>query len=89
MNLASNIKAVASAHGKTISSLATEMGVAQSHLSRTINNERITLKDMEALASLIGCEVSDFFNGTPSPSLTCPKCGARLKLVEDADTKTT
>ncbi|MCR5158643.1 MAG: helix-turn-helix domain-containing protein [Prevotella sp.] len=85
MNIANNIKAAANAHGKTISSLATEMGVAQSHLSRTINNERISLKDMEALATLIGCEVSDFFNDNPSPTLVCPKCGARLKLVEDKE----
>lgn len=79
MKLASIIKDVAKAHGKTISGLALDMGVAQQHLSRTINNERITLKDMELIAEHIGCNVSDFFE----PSLTCPKCGTKLKLVEE------
>lgn len=81
MNIADNIKNVAKRHGKTISQIASEMGVAQPHLSRTINNERITLKDLEALASKIGCEVSDFFS-SESSVITCPKCGTRFKLVE-------
>ena len=73
MNIANNIKAVAGRHGKTISKIADEMGVAQSHLSRTINNERISLKDLEALADNIGCSVADFFQDeavTPSAVIT-------------------
>lgn len=73
MNIANNIKTVASRHGKTISMIAEELGVAQSHLSRTINNERISLKDLEALAEKIGCSVADFFHddaGTPSAAIT-------------------
>lgn len=87
MNLASNIKAVANKYGKTISSIAEEMGVAQSHLSRTINNERISLKDMESIAEKIGCQVSDFFEvGQPSsPTLVCPKCGEVLRLKVETE----
>lgn len=81
MKLADNIKKVAKAHGKTVTQLASELGVMQQQLSRTINNERITLKDLEMISEKIGCKVSDFFD--ESPSLTCPRCGARLRLVED------
>ena len=83
MNLAQNIKRVASEHGKTISQLASIIGVAQPHLSRTINNERISVKDLEVISEAIGCKVGDFF-GEPA-SLVCPKCGARLKLVDDKE----
>lgn len=82
MNIANNIKAVANRHGKTISQIAEEMGVAQSHLSRTINNERISLKDLEAISEKIGCKVADFFE-VSSPShvaITCPKCGEAIPV---------
>lgn len=79
MNLAENIKKEAKKHGKTISQLAEDLGVMQPHLSRTINSERITLKDLESLAEKIGCNVGDFFPDT----YTCPRCGTRLRLVED------
>lgn len=62
MNISNNIKAIASKHGKTISQIAAEMNVAQSQLSRTINNERINLKDLQAIAGVIGCQVVDFFS---------------------------
>lgn len=80
MKLADNIKAVANRHGKTISAIADEMGVAQSHVSRTINNPRITLQDMEKLSQLIGCEVSDFFVEASPTSLVCPHCGKPLNI---------
>ncbi len=87
MNIANNIKAVASAHGKTISQLAEEMGVAQSHLSRTINNERISLKDLEAISERIGCKVGDFFESTPSSTSekVCPHCGQSLNIRVDIE----
>lgn len=81
MILAEKIKAVAKQHGKTISGMAAEMGVAQQHLSRTINNPRITLQDLEKIASLIGCNVNDFFaeEGQP-PIVVCPHCGKPIKI---------
>ena len=73
---------MASKHGKTISQLAEELGVAQSHLSRTINNERINLKDLEIISEKIGCEVGDFFNNDSdkSTSIICPYCGNEIKI---------
>jgi len=79
MKLAENIKRVAAEHGKTISSIAVEMGVAQSHVSRTINNTRITLQDLERISQAIGCEVQDFFV-TDSAKYVCPHCGRPLKI---------
>lgn len=81
MILAEKIKAVAKQHGKTISGMAAEMGVAQTHLSRTINNPRITLQDLEKIASLIGCSVNDFFaDDKQQPQIICPHCGKPIKI---------
>ena len=81
MILAEKIKAVAKQHGKTISGMAAEMGVAQTHLSRTINNPRITLQDLENIASYIGCSVNDFFaDENAQPQIICPHCGKPIKI---------
>lgn len=85
MILAQKIKDVALVHGKTISQIAEELGVAQSHVSRLINNERITLRDMEKLSKTIGCKVGDFFRdeitqNNSAPNFTCPKCGCKLEI---------
>ena len=92
MKIANNIKAVAMEHGKSVSQLASDMGVLQPQLSRTINNPRITLEDMSKLADAIGCKVSDFFRDemeeetAHGSSLVCPHCGkpisVELSIVE-------
>lgn len=78
MVIADKIKKVAATHGKTISQIASEMGVAQSQLSRTINNERISLKDIAAICDAIGCDMSEIFS--KEYSFTCPNCGCKLEI---------
>lgn len=83
MKIADNIKKIALEHGKSISSLAKDLGVLQPQLSRTINNPRITLEDMHKIADAIGCNVSDFFDDEKEQDethITCPKCGAEIKI---------
>ena len=82
MKIADKIKKIALEHGKSISSLAKDLGVLQPQLSRTINNPRITLEDMHKIADAIGCNVSDFFEDERQNEthITCPKCGAEIKI---------
>lgn len=83
MKIANRIKQLATEHGKTIGQLAADMGVVQPQLSRTINNERINLKDLEMLAEKIGCKVGDFFTEetTDQPQqFVCPHCGKSLSV---------
>lgn len=75
--LAENIKKVAREHGKTMLQIAQEMGVAQPHISRTINNPRITYEDLTKIANIIGCEIQDFFN---EQKIVCPHCGKEIKV---------
>ena len=76
MNIAERIKKIANTYGMGVGDIAKAMGVKQPQLSRTINNERINLKDLESIASVIGCSVSDFFCET----VICPHCGKPIKI---------
>ena len=81
MNLATRIKTVAREHGKTITQIAEALNVLQPQLSRTINNPRISLEDLNKLAEAIGCKVSDFFRDeieVSSPQNICPYCGKTI-----------
>ena len=82
MNLANNIKSVARAHGVTITQLANELGVLQPQMSRTINNPRITVEDLQKIATVIGCSVGDFFRdeATQHPVIVCPHCGKEMTI---------
>lgn len=86
MKIANEIKKKALAHGKSISTLAKDLGVLQPQLSRTINNPRISLDDMQKIADAIGCKVGDFFSDEPGKNDThiiCPKCGAQIKITAE------
>lgn len=76
-NIANRIKEKAKENGKTITSIAAELGVMQQALSRTINNPRITLEDLEKIAGAIGCSVSDFLEDGQN-TIVCPHCGKKI-----------
>lgn len=76
-NLADRIKDAAKKHGTSITEVANKLGVLQPAISRTINNPRITYKDLTEIANAIGCKVSDFMNDEPN-TITCPHCGKEI-----------
>ena len=82
MNLANNIKAQARLHNIKITDIAKTLGVLQPQLSRTINNPRISLEDLEKIANAIGCKVSDFFKSESEVEtiIRCNKCGNEIKV---------
>lgn len=82
MNLANGIKTVARAHGITITQLANELGVLQPQMSRTINNPRITVEDLQKIATVIGCSVGDFFRDESAlqSKIICPHCGKPITI---------
>lgn len=78
MFLTKNIKRVARKHGFTMKEISQQLGVRSSNLSRTINSTHITFEDMDKIARVIGCEVTDFFQKEPSRpgnEILCPYCG--------------
>ena len=83
-DLANKIKEKAKENGKTITGIANELGVMQQALSRTINNPRITLEDLEKIAGVIGCNVADFLN-TQTNTITCPYCGKKIVFNKEEE----
>lgn len=82
--IADKIRAQIKLHGMKQTEVAKVLGVQPTNLTRTINNPRITLADLNKLAEVIGCNVADFFmdDYTPSqpPTLTCPYCGKPINV---------
>lgn len=91
MDLSNNIKDVARKHNillkeicdKMVNERTGKVGISAVSFSTMIRGN-ISLKNMEQIANIIGCDISEFFAST-SPALTCPRCGAKLKLVEDME----
>ena len=62
-----DIKSVIRKYGFTVNSLATKHGVGQSRLNQMVNGNP-SAKNLEWLASLIGCSPAEFFNDWVSPT---------------------
>lgn len=90
-----DIKTVIKSHGYTLEKVAAEWRdkkgmpspITKGALSKSINNNP-TIATLQGIADVIGCKVGEFFRDeieadNSSASLICPKCGAKLKLVED------
>lgn len=82
-NLANRIKDVAKEHGTSITEVASKLGVLQPAISRTINNPRITLEDLERIARAIGCQVTDFMER--QNTITCPHCGKKIVFTKQEE----
>lgn len=83
-DLANRIKEKAKEKGKTITGIAAELGVMQQALSRTINNPRITLEDLEKIAGVIGCKVADFMEEKTN-TIICPHCGKVIHFSKEGE----
>lgn len=92
-----DIKTVIKSHGYTLEKIAAEWRdkngqpnpITKGALSKSINNNP-TIATLQGIADIIGCKVGDFFRdeivkGSDESSLICPKCGTKLKLVEDTE----
>lgn len=74
------VKEVCREKGITITELAEKMGMAQGNLSKTLNGNP-TVETLYKVSEILGVNTGDLFE--KEVGLTCPKCGTRLKLVEE------
>ena len=81
------IKELCKERGVLLQDLAESVGISRVSLTRIIQNQQNpTLAMLEKLASALGVKVSELFGESGDKvSLTCPKCGAKLRLVECSD----
>lgn len=80
------IKEVIKERGMTITELADKMGINRVNLSNMINGNP-TVETLNKISNAIGCDISELFERPNSDTtvLTCPKCGAKLKVTELKD----
>ncbi len=80
------IKEVIKERGMTITELADKMGINRVNLSNMINGNP-TVETLNKISNAIGCDISELFERPNSDTtvLTCPKCGAKLKVTESKD----
>lgn len=76
------IKELCKERGILLQDLAETVGLSRVSLTRIIQNQQNpTLDALEKLANALHVEVGELF--TPAaPVIHCPKCGAKLRLVE-------
>lgn len=80
MNL--HIKEAIKVKGLTVQEVADRMGISRVGLSQHINGNP-SVEVLERIAKAIGCEVGDFFESSRDNAITCPNCGAELRLSAD------
>lgn len=89
-----NILKVIKEHGWTLERLAAEMtgkngekGISQPTVSQIINGNP-TINKLKEISSIIGVSLSELVADEDEnfgSGLYCPKCGAKLKLIEEKD----
>lgn len=74
------IKEIVKRKGITITQLADMMGIKQESLSRTINGNP-TIDTLQKIADALEVHLVELFQQPTNDSLSCPKCGTRLRLI--------
>lgn len=74
------VKCLLKQKGMNAKDLAKKMGKSEAALSLSLNGNP-TLSRIQEIADALGVELGELFAPFDSP-LRCPKCGAKLKLVE-------
>lgn len=74
------IKDICNQKGITMRQLAESMGIAATSLSRSLNNNP-TIDTLQKIADALGVHLVELFEQPGSNALSCPKCGAKLRLT--------
>lgn len=78
-----DIKTKIKEKGWTIERVAKEMGITRITLSQNISRNP-TVKTLQRIADIIGCNVGDFFMDeidTSKTTIICPKCGEAINVT--------
>ena len=81
------IKEVAKRYGVSLSELAERLNVSrQTVYYYCEQGDKNPISQLEKIANEIGCDLEELFKepgvDQNKPNMACPKCGAKLKLIE-------
>lgn len=81
------IKEVAKRYGVSLSELAERLNVSrQTVYYYCEQGDKNPISQLEKIANEIGCDLEELYKETctdqTNSNMVCPKCGAKLKLVE-------
>ena len=87
MDIAKRVKNQAQKHGILLQNVAEKLGISVQALSYQINGNP-KLSTLVNIASVIGCDVKDFFAADDNEtSIICPHCGQKIRLYTDIEGK--
>lgn len=80
-----DILSVIKKYGFSQVDVATAIGSSKSSFNHIVKNPNTSINMLRKIAGVLGCSVAEFFEDerTEDPGLVCPKCGTKLKLIED------
>ena len=76
------IKEVIREKGLTVKEVAEKLGMSSPSLSDAINGNP-TADKLERIASALNVPITELFDQPAADIVNCPKCGAKLKLMEE------
>ena len=87
MDFSVRVKELCKEKGITMKDLAEKrLGITPTGLSKSLGQNYPQLQTLERIANALGVELADLFvKPYSSEGLKCPKCGAKLKLVESEE----
>jgi transcriptional regulator with XRE-family HTH domain len=77
------VKEIAKKRGLTIANVASHMGIKAPALSRIINGSNTTTETLQKIADALDVSISELFEQPAVDTITCPNCGAKLKVVKE------
>ena len=81
-----DLKKIIKSKGYTLSAFAEKVGISKQALNSIVNGNP-TISSLETIADACGCTVSELLqeDNITTPTLTCPKCGAKLNISITAE----
>lgn len=76
------VKEILKKQGKTAKELAKQLGISEGALSQSITGNP-SLERIKEIAKALNVPIHELF--TSSHSITCPKCGVKLKINVEVD----
>ena len=77
------IKDICKDKGMAVGALADTVGIQRESLSPIINGANTSTETLEKIATALDVPITDLFDKPATGNITCPNCGAEIKLIAE------